>query len=108
MQLLGLSGAKAHVHGSAAGGKDFLQKQYKMEKIFYIDEVKVWFNQVQQNQISFSKFVELLNEKATNPKEPETVHGNEAEKEGCKHEWVYHPTTGYHYCIRCHDMRYEI
>jgi len=36
-----------------------------MKKIFIVAQVRDWFNQLHREKISFSKFVELLNEKVT-------------------------------------------
>lgn len=35
------------------------------DRIFYVDEVRKWINQLLKEEISISKFVEMLNEKAT-------------------------------------------
>lgn len=45
-----------------------------------------------------------LNAKSSNPKEPETVHGNEAEKGVCECSGVVHVTTDENnvtWCLSC-------
>lgn len=39
-----------------------------MERIFYVDEIKKLINQYDKEEITLSRFVEILNEKATGKK----------------------------------------
>lgn len=45
--------------------KCYLQNLYKMKRIFYVDEVKKMIQQLDNEEITLSRFVEILNEKAT-------------------------------------------
>ena len=47
-----------------------------MSKLFIVAEVRDWLNQLGNEEISFSKFVELFNEKAASQPYPRWVNGN--------------------------------
>lgn len=65
---------------------DYIQKQYKMKRIFYIDEVKNMVSKLNNNQITIGKFVELLNDKVDEPKKT-TVF----KREECCFAYCPHP-----------------
>ena len=57
-----------------------------MKKIFYVDEVRNWIRQYDKQEISLSKFVELLNEKATGKSAIEMYQAEMRKKEHDKME----------------------
>ena len=50
-------------------------KWLNTDRLFFVDEVRNWLKQFYNNEISFSKFVELFNEKVYHKYSPSTREG---------------------------------
>jgi len=108
VQLFGLSGANA-VLTACAACNDFLNYNKMKHKHISFPEYKAMAT---VDKDCPQEVIDALKEmcriayynlkKPLNQKEPEAVHGNEAEKEGCNHNWI----RGYRVfkCSKCGKM----
>jgi len=54
--------------------------------------------------IGKAEMLKIINEHFQNPKEPEAVHGNEAEKGVCEHLQIIDLGDGVSQCRKCYEL----
>lgn len=67
----------------------WIDPQPVAERVFFIDEIRTWVNQLQAEEITIGKFVELLNEKALNKEANDALRScySIAQRKGADTNW---------------------